>query len=371
MDQIFLDFAFAFSGMVLVVHDAALTFSRELECIWKYPFSPVTAIYIAQRYVLLVSLTENLPGSPVPSLVIPGISDIVSSQQCQIISGIYDTLAFLNIFSTSLFSLLRVWAISGDRRWKTVAVLFPFAVVSPSLAIYTFSQQRTTALSNGTCDTHWVAVPQVSRASAIMTDLGVIVVTWLWTRESLKLSLENPLSSRPKMLSTILFRNGETLLALNTANLILDFHDDYALSASSFIDVNSAIAANLICRFILDLRTQAAGPTSVGELSSARFASFAGNIGGQGDSMWLTSADHDQDYSEDPPNAEISAVEISHHTPNDAEVGVLVSGGSGSFPIASSSKKTIEMQYLSQDFSLSGMFSLSSQFKFVNRDTML
>ena len=46
----------------LVVYDTLLTFSRELDCIWKRKFSLVMVLFVAQRYLLILQgVIEFLP----------------------------------------------------------------------------------------------------------------------------------------------------------------------------------------------------------------------------------------------------------------------------------------------------------------------
>lgn len=63
-----------------------------------------------------------------------------------------------------------------------------------------------------------VIVPVLTRAFAILSDLLVLIVTWMKTAHAWKTSLPSAARSRLK-LSTLLLRDGEFIFALNERNL--------------------------------------------------------------------------------------------------------------------------------------------------------
>ncbi|TCD60970.1 hypothetical protein EIP91_009235 [Steccherinum ochraceum] len=159
------------------------------------------------------------------------------------------------ILATAAFSTLRIWAIWGHDLAPTLAVFLTSAVVPAlNLAVY--------------------AVGYVARSAAIANDLLVLALTWVKTagvwRESLKMKEFRP------TLTTLLLRDGSLyfviLLATNIVVLVLDTLQSKLSTGSEFGVVNNAITANLITRFILDLRSVSASDSvNLATMSSIAF----------------------------------------------------------------------------------------------------
>ncbi|KAF8442246.1 hypothetical protein L210DRAFT_3536138 [Boletus edulis BED1] len=102
--------------LTAVGYDYILTFSNELEYIWRRPWTHVSVLFILVRYVGLYSLVSFLPG---PAKV------------CHII-GITDDWAFCLFFGAADFvMLLRVWALYNRSRLilGTLLVLFFLEII--------------------------------------------------------------------------------------------------------------------------------------------------------------------------------------------------------------------------------------------------
>ncbi|KAH8103544.1 hypothetical protein BXZ70DRAFT_905459 [Cristinia sonorae] len=296
----FLSCAFTLSCISLVIYDSLLTFSREVNCIWKRRFSVVTVLCNAAYIIYAISTA-------------------------------------LNMFSTSFISLLRVWAIY-QQRWAPVLVILPLAMFAPCANIYHLVFTRVIWLPDGTCGSLWVGsikplitfpFPPVTRATVIATDLLVVVFIWVKTLDLWTLREIRAKGFTAPLLTTVFIRNGTlyflALLAINLTTLVIT---ELRIQLSSFIFISTAVSANLSARFFLDLRMvyfQKADPSLGRVPSSVRFAQLsanvAGNIGapvGGGDSTWVVSAGDD---SEEEP--EYLAVPIMAGISSDSDSVVM------------------------------------------------
>ncbi|THH21315.1 hypothetical protein EUX98_g8410 [Antrodiella citrinella] len=122
------------------------------------------------------------------------------------------------------------------------------------------------------CDTF--SFPIFTRSIAIVTDVLVLVITWMKTAHLRSTIMV--VSDRPRMsILRVLILDGTlyfiALFTLNTVTLLLDVLVSDGLG-SGFIIVNDAISATLISRFILNLRSVYVPDDSVGgPLSSVYF----------------------------------------------------------------------------------------------------
>ncbi|TCD60974.1 hypothetical protein EIP91_009239 [Steccherinum ochraceum] len=156
----------------------------------------------------------------------------------------------------------------------------------PSIEIWSISDCILTILGMS-----GAAVGYAARSAAIASDLLVLVLTWVKTagmrQECLKLKGFKP------TLTMLLLRDGTLyfglLLVVNVIQLILDaLAPDNGHATTSFIAVTNAVTANLVARFILDLRTAFEGESGKSRvMSSLKFdvGDMAAPFGVQ-DSTW-------------------------------------------------------------------------------------
>ncbi|TCD60881.1 hypothetical protein EIP91_009372 [Steccherinum ochraceum] len=184
------------------------------------------------------------------------------------------------MLGTAAFATLRIWAIWGHALVPTLAVFMISAIV-PAINLYGYSMLTDFSVEEGNCvngarfsidvskrqystlcsppkhaDRPVFAVGYTARSAAIASDLLVLILTWIRTadvwQESLKIK-----GFRPTL--TVLFIRDGTLyfgllLIMNIVLLFLDTFQPEGEVVSHFILVASALSANLIARFILDLR---------------------------------------------------------------------------------------------------------------------
>ncbi|TCD64405.1 hypothetical protein EIP91_004121 [Steccherinum ochraceum] len=224
-------------------------------------------------------------------------------------------LGLLGLLGTAAFSTLRIWAIWGHSLIPTLAVLLTSAVV-PAINIYTISQVTSFTIIDGNCvnearysatlfmrisqlkETEWPIHPvgYAARSGAIASDLLVLVLTWMRTadvwRESRRIENFKP------TISLLLLRDGTWYfmmhLAMNIVALLLDTFQARNVGGDEFIVTLSAVSANLLARFMLDLRgINEHGSSRPRTVSSVNFniASLGGNVGaplGVEDSTWAS-----------------------------------------------------------------------------------
>ncbi|TCD70955.1 hypothetical protein EIP91_000862 [Steccherinum ochraceum] len=273
------------SALCLVSYDTLLTLSREVEHIWMRKLSLVTTIYFLQRWMLVLNgIVTNLP------------TDYLWS----ITANICTILALVGI---AAFSTLRIWAIWGHEVIPTLSVLVTSALV-PALNI-------SFTVDDGDCDVNYALSPEAlsrrtflvaiaARAAAIASDVLVLILTWIKTEDVWRESAR--MQGFKYTLSTPIFRNGTLyfgmMLILNIAALALDRVQPDFGGGTSFIAVVNAVSANLISRFILDLRSVYDEKVSFYTTSTIRFdvQSLACDISaplGTEDSTWYSGPSDD------------------------------------------------------------------------------
>ncbi|TCD64597.1 hypothetical protein EIP91_003862 [Steccherinum ochraceum] len=301
------------AALYLVVYDSLLTISKEIESIWQRKLSVVTVLYILQRWVLILDgVLDNLPT--------PQFWECTQA----ILGGIFTTLGYLG---TAAFSNFRIWAIWEHALGPTLTVALASAV-APAINLYVRSQVIPFAVVDGYCfltvkysaatsirsapaslsaplylfatdRTHYrpsSSVVYISRSFAIATDTLVLVLTWVKTADVWRGSKR---IQGIRLVPVMLFLRDGTIyfgimLTLNIAALILNTTQLDVNATSGFLALLSAVNANLLARFILDLRSVAERESNQSiPLSSINFdiRSLVGNIGAPleiEDSTWIT-----------------------------------------------------------------------------------
>ncbi|TCD64407.1 hypothetical protein EIP91_004123 [Steccherinum ochraceum] len=346
----------------LVAYDTLLTLSREVESIWKRRLSAITVLFVCQRWVLILDgVLQNLPTTrfweyaygfwfmrPSPLIMTSfQVQDPNNYRRFPRYSRTSGHGWYAKSFRFTLrlmvtgaaFSTLRIWAIWGHAFIPTLAVALTSAVV-PAINLFAYTQVTSFSVDEGNCSndvryslavsvrraylllTNWTSnraermaslVEYAARGATIASDALVLLLTWMKTavmwRESKKIG-------GPKVsVSTLLLRDGTLyfgmMLVLNIVALILTVFQTDA-DASEFIAVLNAVGANLLARFLLDLRSVheegSAGGTAH-TVSSVNFAagSLGANMGaplGIEDSTWVSGPaddvanERDQRYEE-------------------------------------------------------------------------
>ncbi|TCD64590.1 hypothetical protein EIP91_003886 [Steccherinum ochraceum] len=223
------EWAYIQASLCLVAYDTLLTLSREVECIWKRKFSMVTALFVLQRWVLVLDgMLNNLPATHLWECAYH--PSIMCKTQL-IVDAVFIVLTFLG---TGAFSTCRIWAIWGHALGPTLIVALTSAVV-PAINLMN------------------------SRSGTVYFGIALV---------------------------------------LNIATLILDLiqplrNNITTLTNASLVS-HPSVGANLLARFMLDLRSvNEQGSSKPRTMSSINFniQSLSENIGaplGIEDSTWVT-----------------------------------------------------------------------------------
>ncbi|TCD60975.1 hypothetical protein EIP91_009240 [Steccherinum ochraceum] len=196
--------------------------------------------------------------------------------------SIFEILQFI---STAAFSTLRIWAIWDHALIPTFAV-FTIQAVAPAINIYAASHITSFSVVDDVCLKSFdVPVKILMRGTAaIAGDLLVIGLTWVKTAGILRESLRND-GFRPTI-TTLLLRDGTVyfivLLLMNVVSFIPTHIQKDVNGSAAYRLAMLAITANLISRFILDLRSVFhEGSSEPHTTSSVKFGgrSLAGNLG--------------------------------------------------------------------------------------------
>jgi len=283
-----------------IIYDTLLTFSREIDCIWKRKSGAVTLLFISQRYCMMF-LT-------ILRMIVP-----TEMTACKAWNYMQFISALLSAFGVGIFATLRTWAICG-RFNMLVILVFLCNMIDPAMNIYNFSRPKLFrvdpvrgCMMGIVVSPHDQYLPTVTRVSAIVADLLVLVITWWKTADVWKASKQMK-QFKPK-LSMLLLRDGTiyfvALFLLNFVTLLLDVlaRVNVDLKGSSYFSyVTEAFGPALVARFLLDLRSTAeiSPPDHSGEMTTINFAgtSIVGDLAAPlgPDSTWLTSAAGDVEY---------------------------------------------------------------------------
>ncbi|TCD62429.1 hypothetical protein EIP91_006911 [Steccherinum ochraceum] len=290
-----------FMALCIIAYDTLLTFSREVDHIWRRKFSLVFVIFLCQRYVVLL---DDILLMLSPTQVWRENSDLNYFFAPHRDFILY-TLGFIG---TASFSTLRIWAI-WDHAVLPTAAVFLVTMFVPAVNIYHFTAPRLYEVMDGDCFEVFLA-PQKPEYTIFCpvarTDLLVLVLTWVKTAHAWRASKEVK-AFRPKV-SMLLLRDGTVyfgaLLMFNVLTLLLDVIQVNTSGSSSFVTVVDTVVVNLTARFILDLRDIDSPHASVNKVPSFHINStlLVGNIGApisMENSAWVTGQYEDLIEGED------------------------------------------------------------------------
>ncbi|OSD05108.1 hypothetical protein PYCCODRAFT_1432858 [Trametes coccinea BRFM310] len=284
---------FIIASSALLFVDWFMTFTDEVQRIWKGRFTGATVVFLITRYV---AIAERIV------LTISVFLPTLSNESCVPVLRLDDSLTDISYLMFGVFVMLRTRGIWG-RGWLPLAFL---ALLTPvRTIIYIFTQTHYTPIAFGVplygCGADY-GLPSntlrdlelIARISATVLDSTVIVLTWIRTlgvkRESHRLGMRTPIV-------TLLLRDGTIYF------LVILFIQIFAIVStnigSTFIlwDVwplfEQAFTVIFSCRFMLNLRgVYLADPTrnpghtdefgitvTTRDESSIGFASIIGNFG--------------------------------------------------------------------------------------------
>ncbi|TCD63928.1 hypothetical protein EIP91_004775 [Steccherinum ochraceum] len=204
---------------------------------------------------------------------------------CKAQTYLDDFFVISGLLSTTAFSTVRIWAIWGRAPLPALAVFLTGAIVPAVNIVSDFwllgagVEHKAYVRRMRRLPTNWPAsimyddlsslthllysrkfchvVPLITRSLAVTSDLLVLILTWVKTIGIWRSGVENE-GEKPALI-TLVLRDGTTyflaLLTMNVITLALDATQTDQGGSTSFVVVMDAVTANLIARFILDLRT--------------------------------------------------------------------------------------------------------------------
>ncbi|KAI0780938.1 hypothetical protein BD413DRAFT_620066 [Trametes elegans] len=281
----------------MFLYDALLDLDREIQLVWRSPGTIASRFYLANRYLMVVSICLSLV------TIIPISDTSANGGRAEIV------IERMALLGPAAFTTLRVYALSGKKRCITSVVLVlslgPFIVnmsalyqdhvvnsAPPVLCIVSVTDVNPSG---------FIALTVASRGSLILAELLAVIVTWRETREKgrqvhgalSQLSFKKVLLNRGIVYFcslAVLNIVGMTLSVLNI--LVVAREGNYV---TVFIDPLSAL---LVCRFLLDLRgvsEQLAGESELGNISSLDFGGVGSHIPTGGPAILGSSPELDED----------------------------------------------------------------------------
>ncbi|KAH9939942.1 hypothetical protein B0H21DRAFT_755571 [Amylocystis lapponica] len=312
----------AVAATTLLFYDYAVTFSREVKCIWGRKFTLATVLFLLNRYLTILNrilmVVDMLPWQSLPQATA-------------------DKAAF-----TSL-RMYAIWA----KDWRVLVGVAFLGLVPPIVNIYYYTTLKIVStpppfvgcgeyveLSTLASDIYTVPVAYFNCVFAVASDAIVLILTWTKTWAIRKEFSRFKFVDVPTF-SELLLRDGTTLFTLNVVNLVAIKYQAFG----SIPALTGVLSSILISRFLLNLREVylsghgTDGSTTLpSKISTARFASaFAGNLGAPlqdaaFDSEETASEEEERAYISDDPlvvglfdNSDL-VLDLRHAESNDTKV---------------------------------------------------
>jgi len=276
----------AVAATTLLLYDYAVTFPREVRCIWGRKFTWATVLFLLNRYLTLLNrvlmIVDMLPWQNLPQAT--------ADKTCESVLRLSEVVTIILELVSMSFSSLRLYAIwEKDRRIMAVIALLGLVPPGINMFYYTTLTIVSTPPPFVGCGEYVSLTTEQSNiiayfnvVFAIVSDAVVLILVWLRTYTIMR---EISKFGDGPHLSTLLLRDGTiyfvSLLILNVVNLI-------AIRFQSFGSVpalTSVLSSILISRFFLDLREvylsgdPGSSTTLSSKMSEPCFATAAGNLG--------------------------------------------------------------------------------------------
>ncbi|RDX51253.1 hypothetical protein OH76DRAFT_1481548 [Lentinus brumalis] len=313
---LFVSTACAYATLTLVFYEYAITLGQEVAMFWKRKFTGATALFLLNRYLLVLSST----------LVVVG--ELVTSENAYTQFAIY----FAQYLPWAAFAAMRAFALTA-RNWPLAVTVFLLGLVPYGINMVQYGKGLTgimdqlvgCAVSTPGLSQELGVVTIVSRTTQIASDLLLIAITW----RSLPRHVHGV---RTTSFGAVFFRHGMiyfiVMFVLNALHLALTlFSIDVVPStpASTVTIFTLPLTAILVSRFLLDLQyansevvdlrsgsrgSSHGGTDTTHTTSSINFDRVIGSIG---------SMDEPCGESNDSSSRESTGSRISHSIDPDGE----------------------------------------------------
>ncbi|PCH35337.1 hypothetical protein WOLCODRAFT_145771 [Wolfiporia cocos MD-104 SS10] len=264
---------------VSICYDYGLTLGHEIEYVWKSQWSFVNILFYTFRYSAMLS-------------TIPIILDVAhptdwqnSDVQCTATTWTQLVLGFASSTSAAIFSAMRVYAMTNRSLWLSLVIL-AFALVYPAIVGYALiiSEPASVVVAAPTarsCSSsvrnfaRWTRWMMGSRASSVVSDGLILLITWFQTRQST--SQDERLGQRPTITNVLMKDTAiyfGILFVLNVLGIAVGRikPGDADILFAAWIPLITAI---ILSRLLLHLRKMSSDDEGEELLSQSLFVTFA------------------------------------------------------------------------------------------------
>ncbi|KAJ3540648.1 hypothetical protein NM688_g6197 [Phlebia brevispora] len=214
---------------VIALYDHVITLGQEIACIWTRKPTLATIIFALNRYMTLCKmiLLVQIVWADSPNVRVPlnnqvNLSMCLTVLFCRIGVNWYNAVDCAIQLVLAAFNILRIWAIwNRDRR--VLLLVLPFALLTPIVNIYLASRLRLLhdvvhippplggcQVNIGLSMAAWSRLRAVARCSSIITDVQILVLTWLKMFRTYRAAVAVGMKVR---VTTLLLRDGTVYFA--------------------------------------------------------------------------------------------------------------------------------------------------------------
>ncbi|CCM04122.1 uncharacterized protein FIBRA_06283 [Fibroporia radiculosa] len=276
----------------LVIYDHVITLALEIQLIWRCKATGATLIFFLNRYLLFIYAMSSILN------VINWSTNVVSCRfihntSCaktdQLRALLYNFANIALPLIVAVFSALRVYALAHTSSMRLVVALATLllGVVPSGANLYYYTQQSypvVVVLGNNTACNYTsnyslilyknsyspnVSLTIIARTCALVSDLLVLIVTWLKT---FKFYVRSKSSGVETPFFELLLKDGTlyfmVMLVLNILEIILNSRYDTSETQAAgnyAIYFLTPLSSILVSRFILNLRHLSVASSGVGD----------------------------------------------------------------------------------------------------------
>ncbi|KAI0740858.1 hypothetical protein C8Q76DRAFT_853142 [Earliella scabrosa] len=262
---------YAAGSAALLLYDCSLTFTDEVQRIWKRRFSGVTVVYLLIRYTVLFNRILVF-------LEFQAWNDRTGPTICKLLERSTDVSTILSGFALAVLIILRVYAVWG-RDWRPLVIVAPLSLVDPVVRLLSAISARIMHeddLNLSMCtedNAAWLAAiyKPLSVAAVVSTVLAnciLVILTWYKTFQirTAVLKMQKYDHPRPRPpIAWFLFRDGTVYFALTFTNTLVQLFyilqttlsttEMHAILCIGFwLSFSPTFTVIVLSRFILGLR---------------------------------------------------------------------------------------------------------------------
>lgn len=251
----------------LFVYDSIISFDLERRAVWSHNITGATALYLALRYVTLVTVIMYIIVYTVSSCEGLFVSNLVGvGTSC----GRY--------LAQAAFASIRVYAVDG-RRWTKATIVMMLGLVPVALDIYSTSgtsvycTTEVLILNHSLTTFEYNKLLLVTRICVLTSNLLVVISTWQAAHANRQVGAWDSRGS----LIAVLLRDGTIHFALVVALNAADITSALLTGAKlDFAEPVEYISTVVLCRLFLNLRQCYSNTDVTDSTVSSNGSSFSG-----------------------------------------------------------------------------------------------